>query len=130
MNVHKTAVLNHSPEIGDGTQIGEYTVIHGSMVSIGKNCDIGERVSINASDSHLKCIGLSKEVEYRPITILGGCKIGHHSVIGAGVIVPKGTDVPPYSLVVNKKEILAFPYESITPIIKPMYYYARVSDTE
>jgi acetyltransferase-like isoleucine patch superfamily enzyme len=30
-----------------------------------------------------------------------GCNIGHHSVVGAGAVVPQFTEVPPWSVVVG-----------------------------
>ena len=135
MQVHKTAVLNHAPEIGIGTSIGEYCVIQNykRMVRIGEYCDIAARVSINCSDSHLRCIGLLDEIQYLPIfiedhvyigegaIILGGCTIGHHSVIGAGVVMPKHTRIPPYSLVTNGP---------LNYLVKEGHYDARSSNKE
>jgi carbonic anhydrase/acetyltransferase-like protein (isoleucine patch superfamily) len=37
--------------------------------------------------------------------ILGGCQIGHHSVIGAGVVL-KGMVIPPYSRVQSPRPII------------------------
>lgn len=140
MNVHETAILNHGPKIGKGTSIGEFCVIqnydrsnqgYNGLVEIGKHCDIAARVSINCSDSHLRCIGLDDKIEYLPITIednvyigegaiiLGGCQIGHHSVIGAGVILRKKTIIEPYSLVIGN------PFT-----IKHRYYYGRISNRQ
>ncbi len=135
MQVHKTAVLNHAPEIGIGTSIGEFCVIQNyeGMVKIGKDCDIAARVSINCSDSHLHCIGLFYRIEYLPITIedhvyigegviiLGGCTIGHHSVIGAGVLLEKNTMIRPYSLVIG---------ETTNYSVKEGYYANRLSNTD
>ena len=134
MLIHETAVLNHSPEIGEGTSIGEFCVIQNykSMVKIGAHCDIAARVSVNCSDSHLRCIGLSGKIEYLPITIgdhvyigegaiiLGGCNIGHHSVIGAGTVVAKNLHILPYSLFVGTPHL----------VIKEEYYRARIPDTD
>jgi len=125
-----------SPEIGEGTMIGEFSTIQDKdgIVFIGENCDIGERVSINCSDSHLRCIGLSDENEYLPITIennvyigagsiiLGNCHIGHHSVIGAGTVLHKNTKVPPYSLVLGGAQTHVMSKEG--------YYANRVSNTD
>lgn len=81
-----------------------------SQVLIGEHCDIAAFVTITTADSHLRCIELSEEIERREIVledhvfigqgaiILGGTRIGHHSVIGAGVVM-KGQHVPPYSRV-------------------------------
>ena len=134
MLVHKTAVLNNSPDIGEGTSIGEFCVIQNykGMVEIGAHCDIAARVSINCSDSHLRCIGLSDEIEYLHIEIedhvyigegsiiLGGCFIGHHSVIGAGSVVNKNLHIPPYSLIIGTPHL----------VVKEEYYRARFSNTD
>lgn len=146
MLVHKTAVLNHSPEIGEDTSIGEFCVIQNyeGRVKIGAHCDIAARVSINCSDSHLRCIGLSDEIEYLHIEIedhvyigegaiiLGGCFIGHHSVIGAGTLLAKNTYVESYSLVIGNpgpgKRISETTVEHTFPIIKQGYYASRLSN--
>lgn len=94
----------------------------GSKVVIGDGCDLAAFVTVNVADSHRSCIGLEDEIERREIvlgnfvfvgqgaTILGGCNVGHHSVIGAGVVL-KGVTLPPYSRV-----------HLPTPIIEPGYY--------
>jgi len=106
-------LINGSPEIGEETSIGYYSEIYdrGGIVKIGAHCDIASFVAINCADSHRKCMGIEEEVECLPIVIedhvfigthsaiLGGCHIGHHSVIGAGVILAKRTMIPPYSLI-------------------------------
>lgn len=110
---HELVLINGTPEIGEGTKIGIFSEVYdsGGIVKIGKNCDIASFVAINCADSHCKTLGLSEDVELLPIVIgdnvfigthsaiLGGCVIGHHSVIGAGVILPKLTNIPPYSQV-------------------------------
>lgn len=110
---HELVLINGTPQIGEETKIGIFSEVYdkGGIVKIGANCDIASFVAINCADSHRKTLGLSDEVELLPIeigdnvfigthsAILGGCKIGHHSVIGAGVILPKRTEVPPYSKV-------------------------------
>ncbi len=70
-------------------------------------------VSINAADSHKKCVGLLTEIERKDITVEnnvfigshcfigGGTHIGHHSVVGAGTIAIKTGYIPPYSLVIG-----------------------------
>lgn len=98
--------------IGQGVLIAGPCDINanGSSIVIGDGCDIASFSTISCADSHMRCIGLSTDIERLPIvledhvfvgqgaTILGGCTIGHHSVIGAGVVL-KGVTVPPYSLV-------------------------------
>jgi len=98
--------------IGDFTQIAgpaDFNAI-GSSIIIGDGCDIAALVTINCADSHKKVIGLAPNIERLPIvigdrvfigqgaTILGGCTIGHHTVIGAGAII-KGEDIIPFSRV-------------------------------
>lgn len=100
--------------IGGGVSICGPTEINGteSSVTIGDGCDIAAHVVINVADSHLRCIGRQDGVARRPIVledhvfvgshafIGGGWTIGHHSVVGAGVILAgKGGHVEPYSLV-------------------------------
>lgn len=51
---------------------------------------IGERVSV--------CAGA---------IVLMGCKVGHHSIVGAGVTLDQFTDLPPYSLVRESRPVRA-----------------------
>lgn len=109
--------INGTPQIGQNTYIGGFSEVYakGAKVSIGSNCDIASFVVINCADSHLKTIGKASEIEKLPIkigdnvfigthsAILGGTRIGHHSVIGAGVILKKA-QIKPYSLVKRGKD--------------------------
>lgn len=111
---HPLVWINGDPEIGEGTYIGGFSEVNakGARVVIGKDCDIASFVAINVADSHARCIGLSDTNDCRDIiigdnvfigshcAILGGANIGHHSVVGAGVIVREGV-IPPYSLVLS-----------------------------
>ena len=119
---HSLVLINGEPEIGPCTTIGIFSEIYdkGGIVKIGKGCDLASFVAINCADSHRRCImeGLDPEfggsdVELLPIEIgdyvfigthsavLGGCKIGHHSVIGSGVVLRKKTIIPPWSMVLS-----------------------------
>ncbi len=81
-----------------------------SRIVIGDGCDIAGFVTITTASSHKRCIGLSDTVERREVVledhvfvgqgaiILGGTRVGHHSVIGAGVVL-SGQTIPPYSRV-------------------------------
>lgn len=113
LNPWPPGVLVHgNVKIGAGVAIGAPADINGkdSSITIGEGCDIASFVTINCADSHLRCIGLSDKIERLPIVIedhvfigqgamiFGGTTIGHHAVIGAGVIL-KGANISPYSLV-------------------------------
>lgn len=126
---HPLVWIVGNPEIGEDVYIGGFSEVNakGARVKIGDNCDIASFVSINCADSHMKCIGLSAEVERRDImiedhvfigshsVIKGGAQIGHHSVIAAGTIVG-AMEIPPYSLVVGNPAI-----------VKPGYYLNRLA---
>ena len=95
-----------------------------SSVLIGAACDIAAFVTITTADSHARCIGRSDDIERKPIVIgenvfigtgaviLGGCQIGHHSVIGAGVVM-KDMVVPPHSRVRAPRPIIEGGYYAI-----------------
>jgi acetyltransferase-like isoleucine patch superfamily enzyme len=109
---HPFVWINGNPIIGKNVYIGGFSEVYskGATVFIGDNCDIASFVVINCADSHMKVIGKSKKIERKNIfigknvfigtqsTILGGTIIGHHSVIGAGVVL-KNRTVLPYSRV-------------------------------
>lgn len=112
---HPLVFVSGSPEIGKNVYMGLFSNINAvkTKVVIGDDCDIASFVSINAADSHKKCIGISKQIDRKPITlennvfvgthsvIGGGTHIGHHSVVGAGTILLNGGYIPPYSLIIG-----------------------------
>lgn len=93
-----------------------------SSISIGDGCDIASYVTITVGSSHKRCIGIAQDIERRRVTledhvfvgqgaiILGGTRVGHHSVIGAGVVL-SGQNIPPYSRVRVPE-----------PVIEPGFY--------
>lgn len=109
---HPFVWINGDPIIGKRVYIGGYSEIYakGATVFIGDDCDIASFVAINCADSHLKTVQKSIVVHKENIyigkhvfigtqcAILGGTTIGHHSVIGAGVVLSK-IIIPPCSLV-------------------------------
>jgi acetyltransferase-like isoleucine patch superfamily enzyme len=125
---HPMVWINGDPEIGPGTYIGGFSEVNadGAHVTIGEGCDIASFVAINVSDTHLKAIEASDVSGLRDIEIgdhvfigshsivMGGARIGHHSVVGAGTIVTP-VDIPPYSLVVGNPMV-----------VKPGYYREKV----
>jgi len=129
---HPLVFINGDPKIGENVYIGLLSEVNakGSEVVIGDNCDIASFVSINVADSHKTCLGLSDNIERKPIMIgsnvfigshsvvKGGTRIGHHSVVGAGTIV-KGVDIPPYSLVIGNPMV-----------VKEGYYKSQSEEAE
>jgi acetyltransferase-like isoleucine patch superfamily enzyme len=109
---HPLVWILGEPEISENVSIGGFSEVNanGAVIKIGYGCDIASFVAINSADSHLKCIGLSDNIQRKNITleecvfvgshtvIKGGAHIGHHSVIAAGTVVDEGY-IPPYSLV-------------------------------
>jgi acetyltransferase-like isoleucine patch superfamily enzyme len=104
--------IHGTPHIGKNVFIGWFSMVNakGAEVIIGDDCDIASFVSINVADSHMRCIGVTEDIERKNITIeqnvfigshsvvKGGAYIGHHSVVAAGTIVD-GKKIPPFSLV-------------------------------
>lgn len=95
-------------EIGDGTFINDSCRIGSKeLVRIGKNCLIGDDVSIHDFDGHkingsegIKPVIIEDNVWIgENVTILKGVRIGKGSVIGAGSLVCK--DIPDGSLAVG-----------------------------
>lgn len=105
-----------TPEIGEGTWIGAFTLIDGlGGLKIGKGCNISSGAQILSHSTARRCVTERKypDIDKKP-TELGdyvfiganavvqmGAKIGHHSIVGAGAVVLEDTVVPPYSLVVG-----------------------------
>jgi acetyltransferase-like isoleucine patch superfamily enzyme len=104
------------PKIGKNTWIGAFTIIDSkhAQLTIGDGCDIACGVQIMTHSTVKRCISEGEEPLISANTIiedycflganaviLMGVEIGHHSVIGAGCVVPEGMKIPPYSLVVG-----------------------------
>lgn len=103
------------PQIDKSVWIGGFCVIDGlhDKLKIGKRCDISSGVQILTHSTLKRCISEDKYdyTDHAPTEIgdfcfigtnavvLMGAKIGHHSVIGAGCVVPQFTKIPPYSIV-------------------------------
>lgn len=101
--------------IGAGTFIGHEVLIAGgeSSIIVGSDCDIGPRVTIVSGGHEIATagpraagIGNSRPIKIEDgvwigagSIILGGVRIGQHSVIGAGSVVVR--DIPPYSVAVG-----------------------------
>jgi len=109
---HPFVWINGNPIIEKDVYIGGFSEVYakGATVFIGSDTDIASFVVINCADSHNRTIQKSLVVQKKDIYIgkhvfigshsgiFGGTNIGHHSVIGAGVIL-KNITIPPCSLV-------------------------------
>ena len=99
-------VLGRDVNIGGPSEL----MARHSRIVIGDGCDIASYVTITTADSHRLCIGMSAVIQRKEVVIgdhvfigqgaiiLKGTRIGHHSVIGAGVVL-SGQEIPPYSRV-------------------------------
>lgn len=118
-------------QLGEGVSIAgpaEIMAKH-SRIYIGAYSDIAAFVTITTADSHKKTLGIADDIERRDViignnvfigvgaVILGGTYVGHHSVIGAGVVL-KGQTIRPYSRVRVPE-----------PIIEPWFYQEDKHDS-
>jgi maltose O-acetyltransferase len=101
--------------IGAHTFIGHQVLIGGgdASITIGSNCDIAPRVMILSGSHEIAVVGPKSAGKgySKPIVIedgvwigggsiiLGGVRIGQHSVIGAGSVVTR--DIPPHCVAVG-----------------------------
>lgn len=105
-----------TPEIGEGTWIGAFTLIDGlGGLKIGRGCNISSGAQILSHSTARRCVTERKHpaVDQKPTEIgdfvfVGanavvqmGAKVGHHSIIGAGAVVLEDAVIPPHSLVVG-----------------------------
>lgn len=112
---NKHAWILGKPEIGENVWIGAFCLIdafHASL-KIGRGTDISSGAQILTHSTLKRAISERRygEVDIAPIeigefcfigtnaTILMGAVIGHHSVVGAGCVVPQYSVFPPYSIV-------------------------------
>lgn len=101
-----------SPQIGEGTWVGAFTILDGSGgLTIGSGCDISSGAQIYTHSTVRRCVSgrTYSEVERRPTrlgdrvfiganaVIMMGVSIGDGAVIAAGAVVTK--DVPAYTVV-------------------------------
>lgn len=116
-NYNEHAWIAGSPKIGKNVWIGAFTLIDGLYDSlvIGEGCNISSGAQILTHSTVKRCIseGKLEKIESEAVeigeycfigtnaVILMGAKIGHHSIIGAGCVVPEGMVIPPYSKVVG-----------------------------
>lgn len=112
---NKHSWIAGKPEIGENVWIGAFCLVDAKHASlkIGQGTDISSGVQLLTHSTVKRVISERRwgEVESAPTeigefcfigthaTILMGVKIGHHSVVAAGAVVPQFMKVPPYSIV-------------------------------
>lgn len=112
---NKHAWILGNPEIGERVWIGAFCLIDAARASlkIGKGTDVSSGAQILTHSTVRRAISERRygEAESAPVeigefcfigtnaTVLMGAKIGHHSVIAAGSVVPQFMVISPYSLV-------------------------------
>jgi acetyltransferase-like isoleucine patch superfamily enzyme len=108
--------ITGTPQIGEDVWIGAFTLIDGmGGLTIGRGVNISCGVSILTHSTVKRCVTerVWNQIDYQPTviedyvfigqnaTVLMGCTIGHHSIIGAGALLAENTIIPPYSMVVG-----------------------------
>lgn len=108
--------ITGTPEIGEDTWIGAFTLIDGlGGLKIGRGCNVSSGAQILSHSTVRRCVTERRhaEIDRKPTEIgdhvfIGanaviqmGARVGHHSVIGAGAVVLEDAEIPPYSLVVG-----------------------------
>lgn len=81
--IHKTAIVDHNTQIGEGTKVWAYSHISTGVI-IGKNCVVGEGVHIGPN-----------------VKIGDGCKIQNHSLIYEGVELEDNVFIGPNVITTN-----------------------------
>lgn len=84
--------------IGAHCNLQDGSVIHNMQ---GHPVVLGDRVSFGHGVLVHGCEIESDVLVGIRATILNGAKIGHHSLIAAGSLVPENAEIPPYSLVMG-----------------------------
>ena len=102
-----------TPDIGEGTWIGAFTLIDGlGGLKIGKGCNISCGAQVLSHSTVRRCVTQGKYPEVdRKATEIGdyvfvganavvqmGARVGDHSVIAAVAVLLEDAVVPPYSL--------------------------------
>ncbi len=85
-------------EIGQASNIQDLTVIHTDQnfpVSIGERVTIGHRAIIHG------CTIEDEVMIGMGAILMNGVKVGKHSIIGAGALIPEGKVIPPNSVVIG-----------------------------
>ncbi len=108
--------ITGEPDIGEGTWIGAFTLVDGQGgLTIGKGVNISTGAAILTHSTVKRCVTerVYNKVDQTPTvigdyvfigenaTVLMGTDIGHHSIIGAGALIPENMVIPPYSMVVG-----------------------------
>ena len=112
--------------IGSGANIQEHVTVHTSHgmspTEIGENVTVGHRAIIHGCRVERNClIGMGA-------TILDNSTIGEFSIIGAHALVPKGSTIPPRSLVLGSpgKVVRAITEEEAADLTRSALSYQKL----
>ncbi|MDY6789210.1 MAG: gamma carbonic anhydrase family protein, partial [Candidatus Nanohaloarchaea archaeon] len=89
---------SNSIDIGEETSVQDSAVIH---TESKKSAEIGDRVTIGHNAIVHACKVEDEVLIGMGATVLSGAKIGKHSIIAAGALVPEGKEVPEGSVVMG-----------------------------
>src|SRR6185295_11393103 len=84
--------------IGEESNVQDGCVLHverDGPVRLGRRVTLGHGAIVHGAIVEDEVLVAMKAV------VLSGCHIGRHSIVGAGAVVPEGTNVPPGSLVLG-----------------------------
>ena len=84
--------------IGEESNVQDGCVLHverDGPVILGRRVTMGHGAIVHGAVVEDEVLVAMKAV------VLSGCHIGRHSIVGAGAVVPEGTNVPPGSLVLG-----------------------------
>lgn len=84
--------------LGKGSNLQDNSCMH---VADDYGCHLGDYVTIGHCVTLHACTVEDKCLIGMGATILDGARIGHGSIVGANALVTKGTQIPPYSLVLG-----------------------------
>lgn len=84
--------------VGDGSNVQDLSVIHtdaGTPVVIGRGVSIGHRVLLHKCTIEDECLIGNGAI------VLDRVRVGTHSIVAAGSLVPPGVEIPPNSVVMG-----------------------------
>jgi carbonic anhydrase/acetyltransferase-like protein (isoleucine patch superfamily) len=89
--------------IGARSNIQDGAIVHvdeGYPAIVGENVTVGHRAVVHGATIEDNCIvGIGA-------ILLNGCRVGHHSIVAAGALLPEGKVYPPNSLLMGAPAVV------------------------